>query len=73
MSTPMPSPSMNGMIGLSGTGCPGTILAPSAGTVMSDVVVIGVLLARFARRVVLAESYRHSVVGVAALTTLRAW
>ena len=34
MSTPMPSPSMNGMIGLSGVGSPGTIFAPSAGTWM---------------------------------------
>src|SRR6266508_3214534 len=31
MSTPIPSPSMNGMIGLSGTGSPGTILAPPSG------------------------------------------
>jgi hypothetical protein len=34
MSTPMPSPSMNGMMGLSGTGLPATIFVPSAGILM---------------------------------------
>src|SRR6266478_7435929 len=48
MSTPMPSPSMNGMIGLSGTGSPGTILAPPSGTRMEVVVLISH-----------PESYRH--------------
>jgi hypothetical protein len=38
MSTPMPSPSMNGTIGLSGTGSPGTILAPPSGTRIAVVV-----------------------------------
>src|SRR5262249_53770222 len=35
MSAAMPSPSMNGMIGLSGTGCPGTIRSPAAGTLIA--------------------------------------
>src|SRR6266540_208959 len=46
MSTPMPSPSMNGTIGLSGTGCPVTSFAPPSGTWISVVVLI-------------RESYRH--------------
>src|SRR6266536_6321957 len=41
MSTPMPSPSMNGTMGLSGTGCPGTIFAPPSGTRIKVVVLIG--------------------------------
>src|SRR6266498_2971062 len=41
MSTPMPSPSMNGTMGLSGTGCSGTILAPPSGTRINVVVLIG--------------------------------
>src|SRR5262249_46626971 len=36
MSTPIPSPSMNGMIGSSGVGVPGTIFVPSSGTSMRD-------------------------------------
>src|SRR5213592_4177883 len=40
MSTPMPSPSMNGMIGLSGTCCPGPIFAPPSGTRIRVVVLI---------------------------------
>src|SRR3954454_740601 len=32
MSTPMPSPSMNGTIGWSGAGCPGTSFSPPSGT-----------------------------------------
>src|ERR1700693_5235253 len=46
MSTPIPSPSMNGMIGLSGAGSPGTILAPSAGTSMCVVALIDLPCAR---------------------------
>src|SRR5215831_2561084 len=40
MSTPMPSPSMNGTIGLSGVGCPGTTFVPPSGTRMGVVVLI---------------------------------
>ena len=40
MSTPIPSPSMNGTIGLSGAGCPGTIFAPPSGTRIEVVVLI---------------------------------
>jgi isocitrate dehydrogenase kinase/phosphatase len=40
MSTPIPSPSMNGMVGLSGVGWPGTILAPPAATSMCVVALI---------------------------------
>ena len=50
MSTPMPSPSMKGMIGLSGVGWPGTILAPPAGISMCVVVLIGLPCARGDRR-----------------------
>src|SRR4051812_36837532 len=40
MSTPMPSPSMNGTIGLSGAGWPGATFAPPSGTWMRVVVLI---------------------------------
>jgi hypothetical protein len=40
LSTPIPSPSMTGTIGLSGTGLPATIRSPSAGTLIMDVVLI---------------------------------
>src|SRR3954453_2101097 len=39
MSTPMPSPSMKGMIGLAGTGCPGRIRSPAAGTLINEVAI----------------------------------
>src|SRR4051794_20387483 len=69
MSTPIPSPSMNGMIGLAGVGCPGWILAPSAGTSMRDFSVIRGLLACFSRGKCVSEGYATARV-VAALTTL---
>src|SRR5438128_3295248 len=40
MSMPIPSPSVYGMIGLSGVGCPRTILAPPSGTVIRDSVLM---------------------------------
>src|ERR1039458_6499480 len=40
MSTPIPSPSMKGMIGLSGVGSPATIFAPPAGTSICVVALI---------------------------------
>src|SRR4051812_18849909 len=59
MSTPMPSPSMNGMIGSLGVGCPGSILAPPAGTSMSDFSVIRGLLARFSLGKCQLKAIRH--------------
>src|SRR3954468_23014954 len=40
MSTPIPSPSMKGTIGLSGAGCPRATFAPPLGTWMRVVVLI---------------------------------
>src|SRR5436190_22496002 len=40
MSTPMPSPSMNGTIGWSGGGCPGTSFSPPSGTRIGVVVLL---------------------------------
>ncbi|MOA34065.1 hypothetical protein D3C78_1554130 [compost metagenome] len=39
MSMPMPSPSMNGMIGWFGIGWPGMIFCPAAGTVIWDALI----------------------------------
>src|SRR6478609_4385184 len=40
MSTPMPSPSMNGTIGRSGAGWPGTSFSPPSGTWIGVVVLL---------------------------------
>ena len=42
MSTPIPSPSMNGMMGLSGTGLPGAMRSPAAGTLINEVAIVRV-------------------------------
>src|ERR1700676_4988230 len=46
MSTPIPSPSIKGMMGLSGTGSPGMIFAPPAGTSICVVALIDLPYAR---------------------------